>query len=425
MKKCCLALLVLLLIMPSCGKGEGTERLFFCNLNDGCVLGDRVYSCFFRMSKITVYTPNEVRRGLCTDPLCAHDGTDGICPDDTRAMVRSVATDGEKLFLSLLLDPETAGMKPGSGAVKQIWSLNRDGSDFRLLCSRSSDGRNFSALDAGGGYLWFPERRIDEDATEGEAEYTVLMRLPVEGGEPERVTEEKYIHGLSYAMDPDGSHVAVISFAEAADLDNLYTSAGQQVEITDFGTGEKTIVPPPAEDVLLFRVHYALGELWLEAERGGERTYVRDSGEEVTETAVTMVLYRLNRETEQFEEVTSAASGSYFFGPDAVWYVRAESEYFATKPMPTGRGSEKRDYDFFITKNLVVGCVKDGEIIERAPGKGIEPGQSLTLLAAADGVLYGTLYDEQRVYDTGETINRVVALDPETLDVIRDLGELK
>ena len=125
------------------------------------------------------------------------------------------------------------------------------------------------------------------------------------------------------------------------------------------------------------------------------------------------------------ETGSAKASGSYFFGPDAVWYVRAESEYFATKPLPTGRGSEKRDYDFFITKNLVVGCVKDGEIIERAPGKGIEPGQSLTLLAAADGVLYGTLSDERSVYDTGENVIRVVALDPETLDVMRDLGELK
>ncbi|MBQ5356307.1 MAG: hypothetical protein IIU08_10605 [Clostridia bacterium] len=375
------------------------------------------------MSEITVYTPNEVRRGLCTDPLCAHDGSDGICPDDTRAMVRSVATDGEKLYLSLLLDPETAGKKPGSGAVKQIWSLDRDGSDFRLLCSRSSDGRNFSALEAGDGYLWFPERRIDEDAPEGEAEYTVLMRLPVEGGEPEEALDEKFLHGLSYAVAPDGSRVAVISFAEA-DPDNLYTSAGQRIEITELKTGEKTVIPPPADDVLLSRLHYALGELWLEAERGGERTYVRDSGEKVTETAVTMVLYRLNRETERFEEVTSAASGSYFFGPDAVWYVRAESEYLATKPMPTGRGSEKRDYDFFITKNLVISCVKDGDITDRAPGEGIEPGQALTLLAAADGVLYGTLCDEQKVYDTGETVNRVVALDPETLDVICDLGEL-
>ena len=424
MKKSCLMLLVLLLLLPSCGKSPAPERLFYRNLNDGCVLGDRFYSCFFRMSEITVYTPNEVRRGLCTDPLCAHDGSDGICPDDTRAMVRSVATDGEKLYLSLLLDPETAGKKPGSGAVKQIWSLDRDGSDFRLLCSRSSDGRNFSALEAGDGYLWFPERRIDEDAPEGEAEYTVLMRLPVEGGEPEQVLDEKFIHGLSYAVAPDGSRVAVISFAEA-DPDNLYTSAGQRIEITELKTGEKTVIPPPADDVLLSRLHYALGELWLEAERGGERTYVRDSGEKVTETAVAMVLYRLNRETERFEEVTSAASGSYFFGPDAVWYVRAESEYLATKPMPTGRGSEKRDYDFFITKNLVIGCVKDGEITERAPGEGIEPGQSLTLLAAADGVLYGTIYDERRVYDTGETVNRVVALDPETLDVMRDLGELK
>ena len=425
MKKLFIALLAAVLLLPSCGKSEEPDRLFYYNLNDGCVLGDRFYSCLNNWERITVYTPAGVRVGLCPDPLCLHDGRDGICPDDTRVMFRAIATDGEKLCLSLTLDPETAGKTPGSGAVKQIWSLNRDGSDFRLLCSRPSDGRNFSAPKTGGGYLWFPERRIDEDAAEGEREYTVLLRVPVEGGEPEEALDERFIYGLGYAVDPHGSRVAVISYSRAADLDNLYTSAGARIEITELGTGEKIVIPPPAGDIHLFRVHWAFGELWLEAERAAERTYVRDSGEQVSRTEVTMVLYRLNRETERFEEVTSHASGSYFFGPDAVWYVRMESEYFATKPMPTGRGSEKRDYDFFTAKNLAVGCVRDGEVTERAPGEGIGAGQVLTLLAAADGVLYGTLSDERSVYETGETVNRPVALDPETLDVILDLGELK
>ena len=416
-------LFALALLLPSCGKQPESERLFFRNTKDGCALGDRFYSCLF-MNQVTVYTPDGMRKGLCADPLCLHDGTDGTCPDDTRAMVRFVVTDGEKLYLSILVDPETAGKKPEDGAVKQIWSLNRDGSDFRLLNSRPSDSRYFSVLEAAGGYLWFPERRIDEDAPEGENEYTVLMRMSVEGGEPEEALDERFIRGLSYAVDPDASHVAVISYSKAADLDNLYTSAGQQVEITELKTGEKTVIPPPAEDVFLFRVHWAFGELWLEAERGGERTYERESGEEVTETAAAMVLYRLNRETERFEEITSTASGSYCFGPDAVWYVNTESEYLGTKPMPTGAPGGKQDYDFFVSKNLAVGCIRDGKITERAPGEGIEPGQVLTLLAAADGMLYGTVYDEGKLWETGEYFNHVVALDPETLGVIRDYGDL-
>ena len=82
------------------------------------------------------------------------------------------------------------------------------------------------------------------------------------------------------------------------------------------------------------------------------------------------------------------------------------------------------DYDFFVSKNLAVGCIRDGKITERAPGEGIEAGQVLTLLAATDGVLYGTLYDEGKLWETGEYFNHVVALDPETLGVIRDYGDL-
>ena len=40
--------------------------------------------------------------------------------------------------------------KPGSGAVKQIWSLNRDGSDFRLLRKDPHDRLAEDALAASG-----------------------------------------------------------------------------------------------------------------------------------------------------------------------------------------------------------------------------------------------------------------------------------
>ena len=149
------------LLLFSCEKQTEANQPFFCNTEWGCTLGDRFYSAYSPWGAITVYSPEGVRKGLCTDPLCPHDGTDGMCPDDTRAMVRTVATDGEKLYLSLLLDPETAGKKPGSGAVKQIWSLNRDGSNFQMLYSRSSDSRYSSVLEAGGGYLCFHQMQID------------------------------------------------------------------------------------------------------------------------------------------------------------------------------------------------------------------------------------------------------------------------
>ena len=89
-------LFALALLLPSCGKQPESERLFFRNTKDGCALGDRFYSCLF-MNQVTVYTLDGMRKGLCADPLCLHDGTDGTCPDDMRAMVRFVVTDGEKL----------------------------------------------------------------------------------------------------------------------------------------------------------------------------------------------------------------------------------------------------------------------------------------------------------------------------------------
>ena len=123
MKKTLLVILAALLLLFACGKTEEPRRAYYANSDNGCALGDRFYSCLF-MNQVTVYAPDGMRKGLCADPLCLHDGTDGICPDDTRAMVRFVVTDGEKLYLSILVDPVTWIRRRTPRAVARMWSLH-------------------------------------------------------------------------------------------------------------------------------------------------------------------------------------------------------------------------------------------------------------------------------------------------------------
>lgn len=411
------------LLLISCEKQTEANQPFFSNSEWGCALGDRFYSNYFSsyffMNAITVYTPEDAQQGLCSNPTCLHDGTNGICPDDTRAMQRIVSTDGERLYISMVMDAYALGDTSGSGPVCQIWSLNPDGSDFRLISSRTSDGRGIPATQAGGGYLWYPEWRNNE--AEG-GDYRVLMRVPTEGGEVQQAFDQQFPYGLSFAVKQDGSEIAMIQYTEPADLENLYSSAGRRIEITEFASGGKTVIPPPAEDVMLVQLQYACGSLWLEARRGNEQSYIRDSGEQATEARETVVLYRL--EDGAFTEVAQAENGSVVYGPDAVWYAKSDREYLGTKPMATGGAGGTQDFDFFLTKNLTIGCIRDEKITEHTPGEGIGSGKALNLMAAADGVLYGTLLDEQRYFDTDEYVNNLIVLDAQTLDVVRDYGEL-
>lgn len=414
MKKLFLVSLAALLILPSCAKEPSAPPLWF-NAQYSCFLASAAYVS--DLTRITVYTPDGIRKGLCRDPLCAHDGSDGICPDCYSLRWPDVATDGELLYLSAMTFDSTTG-----AYSRELYSLKPDGSDFRLICKTDMTGSDSPDFKVGGGYLWFTQGRYDEDAPEGERETFSILRVPVSGGEPETVGEG-YLFAPGFAVSADGRTLAVINASFSSRPVNAPASSeGEWIELTDMETGEKTVVDPPAADETPVFIDTWRGEFWLRTEKDRTLSFTRDSGEAVELRRSDWVLYRLPAGEGKFVRIAEAYS-DFVFGGDAVYYTRTESEYLGTKPMPTGRPGEMVDSDFFETKTVAVGFWKDGGITEINPNlpEGFE---NLSLTVGADGILYGGLSDGGLgYYETGEIHAVRCALDPVTLEILREFED--
>ncbi len=410
-----LVVLVVLLLLPSCAKSAPAGPVPFFNAQYIGFLGSTAYVS--NLLFITSYTPEGIREGLCRDPLCKHDGSDGICPDCSQFHFKDLVTDGSILYFSGM----TADSATGAFS-RELYSLWPDGSDFRLLAKTDMTGSDSPDFKVGGGSLWFTQGQYDEDAPEGERETFSILRVPVAGGEPEMVGEG-YLFAPGFAVSADGKTLAVINASYSSrSAEAPASSEGVWVELTDMETGEKTVVDPPAADENLLFIDWWQGEFWLRSQKDANVTFTRDSGEVVEQKRHGWVLYRLPKGEKQFVRVGEADLG-FIFGGDAVYYTREESEYIGTKPMPTGRPGEYRDTDFFEAKTVAVGLWKDGEITELTPDlpDGFE---KLLLTAGADGILYGSLSDGgRRYYETGEIDFVRCALDPETFEVIRIFEE--
>ncbi len=409
MKKLFLICLAALLLL-SCAKEPPAPPRWF-NAQYSCFLGSAAYVS--NLLFVTAYTPEGIREGLCRDPLCAHDGSDGICPDSSQFHFKDLVTDGSSLYFSGMTADSVTG-----AFSRELYSLRPDGSDFRLICKTDMTGSDSPDFKVGGGFLWFTQGQYDEDAPEGERETFSILRVPVAGGEPEMVGE-RYLFAPGFAVSSDGKTLAVINASYSArSAEAPASSEGVWVELTDMRTGEKTLVAPPAADERLGFIDWWQGELWLRAQKDRKISFIRDSGEAVEQRRSDWVLYRLPAGESKFVRIAEADSG-FVFGEDAVYFTRTESEYLGTKPMPTGRPGEYRDTDFVETKTVAVGFWKDGGITEINPNlpEGFE---NLSLTVGADGILYASMTDGGLgYYETGEIHAVRCALDPETLEILR------
>ena len=416
MKKTVLLLLVLLVLLPSCAKTPAVQSLWF-NTQYSCFLGSTAY--ISDLLYVKSYTPEGIREGLCRDPLCKHDGSDGICPDSNQFHFKDLVTDGSSLYFSGM----TADSATGAFS-RELYSLRPDGSDFRLICKTDMTGSDSPDFKVGGGYLWFTQGQYDEDAPEGERETFSILRVPVAGGEPETVGEG-YLFAPNFTVSADGKTLAVINASFSSRPVNAPASSeGEWIELTDMETGEKTVVDPPAADENPVFIDTWRGEFWLRTEKDRTLSFTRDSGEAVEKRRSDWVLYRLPAGESEFVRAAEADSG-FVFGGDAVYYTRTESEYLGTKPMPTGRPGEMADADFFETKTVAVCFWKEGTITEITPDFP-EGFKHLSLTAGADGILYGSMNDGGRnYYETGEIHAVRCALDPVTLEVIRTFDPVR
>ncbi|MBQ5355487.1 MAG: hypothetical protein IIU08_06425 [Clostridia bacterium] len=416
MKKTVLLLLVLLVLLPSCTKTPAVQPLWF-NTQYSCFLGSTAY--ISDLLYVKSYTPEGIREGLCRDPLCKHDGSDGICPDSSQFHFKDLVTDGSSLYFSGM----TADSATGAFS-RELYSLNPDGSAFKRICKTDMTGSDSPDFRVGGGYLWFTQGQYDEDTPEGERETFSILRVPVAGGEPETVGEG-YLFAPNFTVSADGKTLAVINASFASKPANAPASSeGEWIELTDVESGEKTVVDPPAADEGLGFLDWWQGELWLRTHKDRMISFTRDSGEAVEKRRSDWILYRLPAGESEFVRAAEADSG-FVFGGDAVYYTRTESEYLGTKPMPTGRPGEMVDADFFETKTVAVCFWKEGTITEITPDFP-EGFKHLSLTAGADGILYGSMNDGGRnYYETGEISFVSCAFDPETVTVIRTFDPVR
>jgi len=157
MKKLLIGVLAVLLL-TSCT--EKTPPLDYFNTEEGCLLGSTHYRNFAGMD-IELWNPawDAPMEGLCRDPLCSHDSNDSLCPSSTNLWQKTVVTDGEKLYLNALNPLLT---DQGGIMYRQIFSVNQDGSDFKLLHTYDATGNSSIFMQYADGYLYFQQGYYNE-----------------------------------------------------------------------------------------------------------------------------------------------------------------------------------------------------------------------------------------------------------------------
>ena len=316
MKKIGILLAALLLL---CGCQSKPAPQDYYNTTDGCLLGTTYYKSFAGLD-IQLWNPawDTVMEGLCRDPLCSHDSTDSLCPSSMNLQLKTVVTDGERLYLNalnFLLTDENATM------YRQIFSVNQDGSDFKLLHTYDATGNSSPYMKYADGYLYFEQGFYNENydpmnehkGTEMQSMH--VMRISVDGGKAEQVLSGEFTIGSSFYVDADNYYLF------SADDNGVY-----HLDIIDPKTKavRENVLPEVNDDFYDIAVY--ADKTWLQTFDGD--LYVLTDGE--------FALVCENK-------------GIYTFG-GGIWYTEeAEPVYVGTKEMPTGAaGGETAPYDYYV-----------------------------------------------------------------------------
>ncbi len=314
MKKLSCAIICALLL-TSCGAQPPVQD--YINTEEGCMLGDTYYDNFAGMD-IQLWNPawDGVKEGICRDPLCTHDSTDSLCPSSTNLWQKTVVTDGKKLYLNAL-NP----LLTDNGIMyRQIFSVNPDGSDFRLLHTYDATGNSSVYMQYADGYLYFQQGYYNEnyDPLEEHVSMDVqssrFMRIPTDGGKAEAVLDEELSIGTAFYADGENYYLVTHD-------DNGVT----QLDIMNPETGALTENVLPEERGKLFEVVVYGTKTWLTT---SGTLYVKENG--------------------GFTQICEGKSGYTFGG--GIWYTeQAEPVYIGTKEMPTGApGGETAPYDYYV-----------------------------------------------------------------------------
>jgi len=394
MKKALLFLLAaLLFLLPACSPESPPPA--HSNRPDGCQIGEMIVLNAPSWKKNVYHDGFDRPSGLCRDPLCAHNGANGPCPDgETMGIPRRFCTDGETLFM-LAKKIEIGSPRYG------IYAVDPAGvKPMRSLAQTENAGSyGLSVFTADSRYLYYANSLYREGA-DPDAEFSdrgdqvlEIMRVPKNGGRSESVFEAVPV-GVSFSVDEENYYLTRANDAED----------GACEIIPKRGEGS-TLVPAP--DGVRF------GSL-LYSEKGyavflcsAEPVFATVTvTERIDRSAIAVI-----RDGRAFIAADDVSAYCTVFPYDGkIWFSPFYYEYEETKELPTGNGDETVVTDIY--------RLGDGTVVSLDPATGerhryrVEGG---TLIGFSDRIPLGEGTDEN-----GESV--IVRL---TLMEIDEEGEVK
>lgn len=391
-KTICALLLSGFAVLTSCGGKEDSAADYF-NLDAGCMAGNTFY---LSAGEVSVWNPmfEEIRHGLCRNPLCSHNDPDAVCPDYSLLWQKSIITDGVKLYMSAI----NASLTDTDGVFRrQIYSLNFDGSDFTLLAAYDTSGAASSLIRYSDGYIYY-EQGLYRDGYDLSADggrddqYKKIMRIPSSGGSPEAVLDSELDMMASFYVD--GENYYVISSAD---------NAAQSLTVIDKSSGSVSEEAFGDVEGYFFGMRVYRGRTYLITSAPKTFSALRDDGTTAEKLTDNCILYYLDGGSTR-----KIAEGNFTFASDGIWYTTTECEYLGTSETTTEYSGETEEADCFAVtvKSLVRLDPDDYTAEEYFPGEGFADGDSIELIAGAGGVLWADVWNDKTLFSEGNAAYR-------------------
>lgn len=381
MKKALSAALAALLIGLTVTSCAGKPRAEYTNFDSACQLGNVYYDC---VGGNTIWDPawNEIRHGLCYDPLCAHNDMKNLCPDNTWLNTKAIITDGERLYLSAL---DMTLTDENNTMYSRIWSLKPDGSDFKEVCTYESSGTTYAGIRYSDGYIYFARSFYRGEGSRDDL-YQKIIRVPAGGGKIEEVSGELEA-GTKFFVDDDNIYL----ISPDSDGTPRLTIIGKDGNVTENAA--------PDIEGELSRIQVYMGKTYLLSVKPNTHEAKRSDGGTAIKKLNSDVLYR-------FEEgrAEKLGEGDFVFTADGILFTDSDVDYIGTKTMPNGLYGENEEVDFFAvtTKKIYLINPETLSVTESAV-EGLSFGDEIEIICGADGRLLADISNQKTLFDTGNS----------------------
>lgn len=381
MKKALSAALAALLIGLTVTSCAGKPRAEYTNFDSACQLGNVYYDC---VGGNTIWDPawNEIRHGLCYDPLCAHNDMKNLCPDNTWLNKKAIITDGERLYLSAL---DMTLTDENNTMYSRIWSLKPDGSDFKEVCTYESSGTTYAGIRYSDRYIYFARSFYRGEGSRDDL-YQKIMRVPAGGGKIEEVSGELEA-GTKFFVDDDNIYL----ISPDSDGTPRLTIIGKDGNVTENAA--------PDIEGELSRIQVYMGKTYLLSVKPNTHEAKRSGGGTAIKKLNSDVLYR-------FEEgrAEKLGEGDFVFTADGILFTDSDVDYIGTKTMPNGLYGENEEVDFFAvtTKKIYLINPETLSVTESAV-EGLSFGDEIEIICGADGRLLADISNQKTLFDTGNS----------------------